>query len=174
MAARRARGLDGLEADFERSILRFLPAAVRRPRAPAQAIAAGWVVAFLPSILLAAAATVLAPGLARPDFPAGGALLVFLLVVFSPLVETLVMAAALEVLRLALPPSAALLASALGWGIAHSLAAPAWGLVIWWPFLVFSTLYLTWRGSGRARAVAIVFATHALQNLPVALLLVQR
>lgn len=123
--------------------------------------------------MLAGVAALLAPHLARPEFKAGGATLLFLLVVFSPLIETLMMAAALELLRLALPPTLAVLASAIGWAIAHSVAAPMWGLVIWWPFLVFSTLYLAWRARGRARAVGIVFATHALHNLPVALLLLR-
>ena len=96
-----------------------------------------------------------------------------LLVVFAPMVETLIMAAALEILLLVLPPRFAVIASSLGWGIAHSLAAPAWGLVIWWPFLIFSTLYVTWRGQGRALAIGIVFAVHALNNLGPALLLLR-
>ncbi len=94
-----------------------------------------------------------------------------LLVVIAPFIETLIMATVLEVILLALPPKYAVIASSVGWGIAHSLAAPAWGLVIWWPFLIFSTLYVTWRGQGRALAIAIVFAVHALNNLGPALLL---
>ena len=63
--------------------------------------------------------------------------------------------------------------SAIGWAIAHSLKAPTWGLVIWWPFLIFSTLYVTWRGQGRVLAIGIVFAVHALNNLGPALLLLR-
>ncbi len=115
----------------------------------------------------------LMPQVAGPSFPVNGVSTVILLVVFAPLVETLIMAAAIEILLLALPSRFAVIASAAGWGIAHSLAAPAWGLVIWWPFLIFSTLYVTWRGSGLLLAMGIVFAVHALNNLGPALLLLR-
>ena len=88
-----------------------------------------------------------------------------LVVIVAPLLETLIMAGFLALLLWLLPPTAAVLVSALGWGVAHSLAAPAWGLVIWWPFLVFSVLYVTWRKRSLLLALAIPAATHALQNL---------
>ena len=154
--------------------LRFLPAPIRQSRSAWRSIAFGWATAFGGSILLSALAAWGAPDLARPDFPAGGALLIFLLVIFSPFFETLIMVGALELLRRFLSPTASVLASALLWGIAHSSAALAWGLVIWWPFLIFSTLYLAWRPRGKMRAIGVVATTHALQNLPVALVLLQR
>ena len=49
--------------------------------------------------------------------------------------------------------------------------APAWGLVIWWPFLIFSTLFVVWRQRGFFAGVGVAAATHALQNLGPALLL---
>jgi len=115
----------------------------------------------------------LLPEGAGPTFPVNGLSTLMLLVVFAPLVETLIMATVIEILLLVMPPRFAVAASAVGWGIAHSLAAPAWGLVIWWPFLIFSTLYVTWRGQGRAQALAIVFAVHALNNLIPALFLLR-
>ena len=100
-------------------------------------------------------------------------MLLFMLVGFAPFVETLIMAAALELmLRLRIPPPAAIVLSAIGWGVAHSLQAPAWGLVIWWPFLIFSTLYVTWSRRSAWAGVGIAFAVHALQNLGPALLLI--
>jgi hypothetical protein len=54
----------------------------------------------------------------------------------------------------------------------HSLASPWWGAVIWWPFLIFSTLYVTWRPRGFWRAAALVAAVHVLQNLFPAILIV--
>jgi hypothetical protein len=36
--------------------------------------------------------------------------------------------------------------------------------VIWWPFLVFSTLYLSWRRRSVLAGLGIVATTHALQN----------
>ena len=134
---------------------------------------AGWVAAAIPGLLLGMLVARLLPTAGRPDIaiPGIGSLLLF--VVFSPVVETLIMALVLEGFLLVLPPIAAILLSSVGWGIAHSLAAPAWGLIIWWPFLIFSTLYVTWRGEGRVKALAIVAAVHGLNNLVPALLLLR-
>ena len=149
-----------------------LPSALAEPRNPLRAIAAGWLLAFPPSILLAILAQKLLPQVEGPIFEVTGPSTVLLLVLFAPFVETLIMAAAIEVmLRLKVPPAAAIILSAIGWGVAHSSAAPAWGLVIWWPFLIFSTLYVTWSKRSTWAAVGIVFAVHALQNLGPALLL---
>ena len=151
-----------------------LPAALAEPRNPSKAIAVGWLFACPPSLLLSALAQWLLPAVERPDFVVTGPATVALLVIISPLVETLIMAAVLEVLLRFLPPAAAIVLSAIGWGIAHSLVAPAWGLVIWWPFLIFSTLYVTWSKRSAWLGVAIVFAVHALQNLGPSLLLLSR
>ena len=149
-----------------------LPAALAEPRNPGKAIAIGWLLAFPPSIFLAMLADWLLPAAQRPEFGVIGLGSLAMLVLFAPLVETLIMAAAIELmLRLRIPPLAAVLLSSAGWGIAHSLAAPVWGLIIWWPFLIFSTLYVTWRERSVAAALGIVFAVHALQNLGPSLLL---
>ena len=63
------------------------------------------------------------------------------------------------------PPAIAILVSAVGWGIAHSTVAPIWGLVIWWPFLIFSTLFVTWRERSLWLAFAVPMCVHGLQNL---------
>ena len=138
-----------------------------------RAILVGWLAASIPALALAAMASLLFPDAAGPKLPVGGIVPFLLVVLFSPVVETLIMAAVIELALLALSPAVAVLLSAIGWGIAHSLAAPAWGLVIWWPFLIFSTLYVTWRGEGRGQAIAIVAAAHALNNLGPALLLLR-
>jgi membrane protease YdiL (CAAX protease family) len=152
-----------------------LPAALAEPRHPLKAIAFGWILCVVGGLALSAASQILFPHLATPQFPRVPALLLlFMLVIFAPLVETLIMAAALELmLRLKMPPALATGLSALGWGVAHSLQAPAWGLVIWWPFLIFSTLYVTWSRRSIWTGVAIVFAVHALQNLGPSLLLLR-
>ena len=79
-------------------------------------------------------------------------------------------AAALLVLLRFLSPTAAVIASALGWGITHSTDTLIWGLVIWWPFLIFSTLFVTWRQRSLALAFAMPMLAHALHNLPSAML----
>jgi hypothetical protein len=49
--------------------------------------------------------------------------------------------------------------------------APAWGLVIWWPFLIFSVLFVAWRQRSWAAGLGVAATTHALQNLGPALAL---
>jgi hypothetical protein len=152
-----------------------VPAPLRVARRPLRAIFIGWLLSLTGSMLLAALWRWIAPGLGSPQLPLVPAgLLIFMLVVFAPLVETLIMAAVLELmLRLRVPPGTAILLSAAGWGIVHSIQAAGWGLVIWWPFLIFSTLYVTWSKRGIWTGVGIVFAVHALQNLGPALLLLR-
>jgi membrane protease YdiL (CAAX protease family) len=96
----------------------------------------------------------------------------FLLVVFAPIVETLIMGAVLLLLERLFGFLPALLLSAIAWGLAHSLQAPAWGLVIWWPFLIFSLTFLVWRRRSLLLAFAMPAAVHGLQNLVPAVLLV--
>jgi hypothetical protein len=114
----------------------------------------------------------LAPAMPRPHFPTNSPATFLLVVVVSPALETLMMAGWIDLLRRWLGAVAAVVASAASWGVLHSLMAPAWGLVIWWPFLVFSVAYVTWRRDlGFWRAVALVTCIHALQNLTPALVL---
>lgn len=153
--------------------LRFLPIAIRVPRRPLVAVTVGWLTAFPISIALSMLAALLLPQAAPPSFDVSGPAAILALVVFAPLVETLIMGVALIVLQLVFSPAAAILVSALGWGIAHSLAAPAWGLVIWWPFVIFSTLFVTWRTRSLLAAFAIPACVHALQNFVPAILIAQ-
>ncbi|HYI42775.1 MAG TPA: CPBP family glutamic-type intramembrane protease [Sphingomicrobium sp.] len=95
----------------------------------------------------------------------------FMLVVFAPFVETLIMGAILLLLLRFASPTVAVLISAIGWGAAHSAIAPMWGLVIWWPFLIFSTLFVTWRQRSLTMAFLMPTLAHALQNLVPALLI---
>jgi membrane protease YdiL (CAAX protease family) len=153
-----------------------LPSALAEPRRPLRAILVAWLLCLAGSLLLSAASQALVPDMATPNFPkVPPGVLVFMLVVFAPVVETLIMAAVLELmLRLRIPPAAAVALSALGWGVAHSLQAPMWGFVIWWPFLIFSTLYVTWSRRSAWTGVGMAATVHALQNLGPALLLVSQ
>ncbi len=151
-------------------ILPFLPKPLLEPRRVGLVIPLGWLTAIVPSLLLSGVAQWLVPNAAQPEFGATAATtLLFLLVVFAPLVETLIMGAVLLVLLRVASPTVTVLISAIGWGIAHSLAVPAWGLVIWWPFLIFSTLFVVWRERSLLAAFAVPAAVHALQNLGPAL-----
>ena len=145
--------------------LRFLPLSIRLPERPLRAIAIGWLTAFPASILLSVLWAYIFPAAAPPEFKMEGGLAMFALVIVAPVFETLVMGIALLILQAFLRPAAAVLVSAIGWGVAHSLMAPTWGLVIWWPFLIFSILFVTWRQRSLFAAFAIPAIVHALQNL---------
>lgn len=147
------------------SFLRFLPAPLREPRRVWLAIPMAWVLSIVGSLALAVLSRTVAPTLSAPEFPMRGLGALLLLVAFAPLLETLIMAGFLSLLLRFMPPAAAILVSAAGWGIAHSLQALGWGLVIWWPFLIFSTLYVVWRQRGFWAGVGVAATTHALQNL---------
>ena len=150
---------------FDSGPLRFLPEAIREPRRAWLAILIGAALTLSGSLLLSWAASSIAPTLAKPNFPVRGPMAFGLLVLFAPVVETLIMAVMLSLLSRFLSPTLAVLSSAALWGVAHSMQATVWGLVVWWPFLVFSTLYMVWRQRGTSAALAVATATHALQNL---------
>ncbi len=149
----------------------FLPRVLLEPRRPLLTLAVAWATAFLPTLALAALSSTLLPE-AQPKFPLGNENVFWLIVIAAPLLETVFMGLALILLASVFAPTLSVLISAVGWGIAHSTIAPAWGLVIWWPFLVFSTVFLTWRERSVPAAVAMAAATHALHNLVPALMLV--
>jgi hypothetical protein len=150
---------------FDDNFLRFLPAPLREPRRALLAILIGWALSILGSLALAVLSKAIAPALPTPEFPMKGPLAFFLLVVFAPVLETLIMAGFLSLFLRFMTPVGAILLSAAGWGIAHSLEAVGWGLVIWWPFLIFSTLFVVWRQRGFWAGVGVAAATHALQNV---------
>ena len=160
---------------FDDSFLRFLPASLREPRRAWLAIPTGWALSMLGSLLLALAVELLVPNLASPDIPKmAPAMLIFMFVVFAPAVESILMGAILVLLLRWMPPVTAVVVSALAWGVFHSLQASAWGLAIWWPFLIFSTLFVVWRQRGFWTGVGVATATHMLQNLGPALALMLR
>lgn len=131
---------------------------------PERYIGKAWLTVLLPSIALSALVQLLAPEAAEPSVRVGTPVAILLLVVVGPILETLLMILPLLGLNRLFGPEAAVLGSAILWGVFHSLAAPAWGLVAWWPFLIMSIAMLTWRRAGWSRAILVVFAIHALQN----------
>jgi membrane protease YdiL (CAAX protease family) len=153
-------------------LLATFPARLFVAERPVTYVLFAWLLALLPSLGLSALVNALLPGRGPsiPPMPAGT--MFFLLVVFAPIVETLIMGAVLLLLERLFGFLPALLLSAIAWGLAHSLQAPAWGLVIWWPFLIFSLTFLVWRRRSLLLAFAMPAAVHGLQNLVPAVLLV--
>ena len=141
-----------------------LPVLLFEPRRPALYVVTAVAVSLAGALLLSSAASALLPAMKGPAFPSFGGLFLFMVVIFAPFLETAIMAGVIEGLHRFLSPWATVAASAAGWGLAHSSMAPVWGLVIWWPFTVFSLAYLVWRQRGWWQAYLIAATIHALQN----------
>lgn len=153
-------------------LLAIFPARLFVAERPTSYILLAWLLTIIPSLGLSALVNAILPnqGPTIPEMAPG--LTLFLLVIFAPVVETLIMGTALLLLERLFGFLPAVLLSAVGWGLAHSLQAPAWGLVIWWPFLIFSLSFLVWKQRNLLLAFAVPATIHALQNLVPALLLV--
>ena len=149
----------------DRGPLRFLPALLFEDRRPALTILVAWALTLAGSVALGFLLSRIAPQGAGPNFGKAPAWMLLIgIALFSPIVETLMMGGLLALLGRWLRPWRAVVASAALWGVFHSLLAPLWGLVVWWPFLIFSTLFVTWRRRGFWTAVAIAASVHVLQN----------
>jgi hypothetical protein len=101
-----------------------------------------------------------------PEFE-GPAIVLFVgLVIVSPPLETLIMAGVLWLLSFITKRQVVLaIISAFVWAGMHSLIAPAWGLVVIWPFFVFSCSYLNWRQRSLWRAILVTSCVHVFQNI---------
>jgi hypothetical protein len=159
---------------FERGPLSLFPKALREPRRAWLVIPLAWLLCILPSLALAYLVQAAAPGLDSPEFAVKGHVGFVALAVLAPIIETFILAAMITLFRMAFSPTASVVISATAWGIAHSLQASAWGLVVWWPFLVMSMLYLVWRERGFWLAILIPTAVHMLQNAGPAYLVAYR
>ena len=91
--------------------------------------------------------------------------LIFLVVIFSPLAETLVMWPILALLkRLMSSYWAIAFVSALIWAGLHSLAWMPWGLYIFWPFLLMSLAFLHWQRVSDTHAYWMTCLIHMVHN----------
>jgi hypothetical protein len=157
--------------DLWRAPVTLFPEAIRDPQRAWAAVLVGYLAAFVPSMAIAAVVSLLLPDVGQPEFGPASLSQFLLIAGFAPVIETLIMGAVLSLLLRILSPTVAVLVSAAGWGLAHSAMAPAWGLVIWWPFLVFSILFVAWRQRSWAAGFGVAAAAHSLQNLGPALAL---
>jgi membrane protease YdiL (CAAX protease family) len=131
---------------------------------PFLTIPLAWLLSLAGSFALGMTMAYFVPEAEQPDL-GNSAIIVFIgVVILSPLIESLIMGGVIDMLLKRLPPWQAVLVSAAGWGAVHSLFTPIWGLVIWWPFLIFSIIFVTWRPYGLWFAVGVATFVHALQN----------
>lgn len=144
--------------------LAFLPDFLFVADDKARYVVKAWLLALLPTFLLSIGVDLLFPQADSPEFAFDGPLLLFSLVVAAPFLETLLMIPPLLLLDRWAGPGPAVVASAVSWGVVHSLEVPVWGLVAWWPFLVLSIAFLTWRAQGIGIAILLVTVIHGLHN----------
>ena len=148
--------------------LAFLPALIREPRRAYFVIPVAYLLSITGSLLIAAVVSLLAADAASPDFAwlaGSGFTAIFVLAIATPLLETLILAATTSILLRFVRPGHAILLSSFGWALAHSLQAPIWGLVIFWPFIIFTTLYVVWKRRSLAWGLFMPYIVHLLQNL---------
>jgi membrane protease YdiL (CAAX protease family) len=131
---------------------------------PVRYVLKAWLLVLLPTMFLSGAVNLLLHPARQPNVPVAGAAEILFLVVATPVLETLIMALVLAGLSRLMSAGPAATASAILWGLLHGMAAPAWGLVAWWPFLIMSIAFLTWRHLGLSPALTIAASIHALQN----------
>lgn len=98
-----------------------------------------------------------------PDIPA-----IFefaLCAIAAPLIETLMMIPIFWLLkRFTRDFSVLALSSAATWATLHSLDWAPWGLIVFWPFVVFSINYLVWERTSKLQAYARTALLHGLHN----------
>lgn len=125
--------------------------------------------ALVPSFALLSIATIVLKLVGvSPRFPTHDEMSLswtFVMVVVSPLVETVVLASLLWILaRFIEAPVRLAAVSAILWGLLHATAAPIWFFGTAWSFYVFSSAYLTWRTRSRTHAFIAAAAPHGLVN----------
>jgi hypothetical protein len=130
---------------------------------------------LLPSLLLAGLLTAAgvitegnSPSFAIPEEAPPELFYPFLVVGFlfcSPVFETIALGFTLWALSHVTQDfiKRALMAAVI-WGILHSIQAPAWGLVVWWPFFIFSCAFLAWRRVSWVHAFLAAALLHFIQN----------
>lgn len=124
-----------------------------------------WLIALVPSIVMAVIVGIVMPD-KFPKFDGPAVSLVVAIVLICPWVETLVMWPILGILKRTVKKTLwVAAASAVAWGVVHSLGAAAHGFVTAWPFFVFSLCFLEWQRKSTGRAITATALVHMCQNM---------
>lgn len=131
--------------------------------------------ALIPSLVIGVGVALAFPGNVPPLSGSNASVICGALIV-SPWLETFLMWPVLSLIkRVAVKSTHIAVASAILWGLLHSLAAPVWGLGVLWPFFVFSICFLEWEKKSKRRAIGVTALVHTGQNLlPVMAILADR
>jgi hypothetical protein len=86
-------------------------------------------------------------------------------VFFAPWAETILMGWLIhKINKITASESIIALVSATIWSALHSIAMVYWGLVVFWPFLVYSASFLVWGKVSNKCALMVVTLLHAAHN----------
>jgi hypothetical protein len=132
-----------------------------------------WALALVPAIVLSIVLNLLFPQVEDPPLDgvmrSGFVTVILIVVLLGPLLETLMMWPVIALLSTFIKATWAIaVLSALLWAVFHSLQAPLWGAVIFWPFVVFSIAFTEWRKKSVWNAILVTFMIHGLQNFTAA------
>jgi len=122
-------------------------------------------ISLIPTVILAVIVLLVMPGKSQPiKMPV--IFLYFCLILIGPWIETVMMWPILSLLnRIMSKTITVAFASAVVWALIHSLSSPARGLVLWWPFLVFSICFIEWEKKSLNKAIVITAYIHMYHNL---------
>lgn len=150
----------------------FVPDIIARADRPFATILVAWLLCGLGAYAIVFVMDYVAPRVDTPnfDFYVGkGMFTVMMIAVITPLLETLILGAVCWILSRFLSIVPTIVFGSLIAALFHSLNTPIWGLVIWWPFLIFSTLLMVWKERSLLLGILIPTIVHGLHNLPVTL-----
>ncbi len=120
---------------------------------------------LIPSLVISAVVETILPD-EGPTFDGPVIVVVVGVLVLSPWIETLLMWPILGLLRRFVRKRIPLaVGSAMVWALLHSLAAPAWGLIIAWPFFVLSLCFIAWEEKSVGRAIVVTALVHTCHNV---------
>ena len=130
-----------------------------------------WLISLIPSIFAANVVGIVLPA-KLPKMDTSLAVMFVVLVFICPWLETLIMWPILAILKRTVKRTLWVAAgSAVIWGVLHSLVAAAHGLIVAWPFFVFSICFLEWQKKSTKKAIGVTALIHMCQNtLPVLLM----
>ena len=122
-------------------------------------------ISLIPTVLLAAMLIKVMPDKGLPIQGAlSYALLIFL--VIGAWIETMLMWPILGILKLFIDKQLTIaFLSSIIWGILHSLSMPTRGLIIWWPFFVYSLCFLSWETKSLGKAILLTSFVHMFHNV---------
>lgn len=86
-------------------------------------------------------------------------------ILIAPIIESLALISVMQLLELIkLRGYANIVISSTAAAAVHGIFSPAWGLIVFFPFVIFSATYLIWRNPETSRGFKMCSGVHAIHN----------